>query len=139
MAAAKPQCLCSNCSVEILDRMRNLKSLFNAYIQSSLPEEEKEQYESTMARIQGSLANLLSEDSTRQFFKEPMIAEFFRNLLTMPVEDLKSYLSQPERLRLLTDPKLCELLLHPALKALLYLSGVDTSDLKPNKPNDDNH
>lgn len=129
MAAATPQYLCQNCSTNAPIRLKNLKKLFYVGIKSSLPSEENQQYESTMTRIRQSLASKLSDGVTIQLLQNSVIAEFLRNLLQMPADELRTYLSQPETLQLLTDPQLQELLLHPAVKTLLYLSGIDIDQM----------
>ncbi|WOG29050.1 hypothetical protein [Endozoicomonas sp. 8E] len=126
MATAEAQCLCSNCTNAIQDRMQHLRNLCNAYILCNLPEDEEEQYDSTMARIRKSLSNIFSKPAVIELLQNAMFANFFRNLLQMPIGELKCYLSQPATLELLRDPRIAELLLHPALRTLLYLSGIDT-------------
>lgn len=129
MAASEIQCLCSNCSLAIQDRMQYLKKLCNGYILCGLPVDKKEQYDSTMARIRKSLSTIFSKPVVKQLLENVMVVEFLRNLLQMSVDELRIYLFQPATLQLLGEPKLRELLLHPAIRTLLYLSGIDTLEM----------
>ncbi|UYM16893.1 hypothetical protein [Endozoicomonas euniceicola] len=129
MASATPQYLCTNCSTDVPERLRHLKSLFYVGIQSGLPSTESQQWESTMTRVRQSLASILSDGATRQLLENSLITEFLRNLLQMPQDELTTYLFQPATLQLLTEPQLQELLLHPAVRTLLFLSGIDTNHM----------